>query len=148
MTTATEKPVRTVVDSSVLLPVLANDYRECHWLVTLWDEGRAIPLVNNKTTQEIQIKLYEWSPTPKPLQAQQFVRKCMRPYERNWEIVPLAETADNPKCRDTNDQMFIDIAYAGHADFLIAGDSDLLTMDGQTPFRIIDLQEFRTTMEQ
>ena len=135
--------IRMVVDSSVLLPILANPGRDCHWMVKLWDQGLAVPLVNDRTTQEIRRKLLEWSPTPKPLQAQRFVQNCLRPYERNWEMVPWEDMAHTPRCSDPEDQMFINLGVAGNADILVARDRSLLMMDGDLPFRIMNEQDFR-----
>ena len=99
--------------------------RDCHWMVKLWDQGLAVPLVNDRTTQEIRRKLLEWSPTPKPLQAQRFVQNCLRPYERNWEMVPWEDMAHTPRCSDPEDQMFINLGVAGNADILVARDISL-----------------------
>ena len=43
---------------------------------------------------------------------------------------------DFPRCRDANDQMFIELTSIGKADVLVAGDADLLTMDDEFPFTI------------
>ena len=41
-----------------------------------------------------------------------------------------------PVCRDPQDQMFIDLAYAGRAQVLVTGDDDLVALGGRTPFAI------------
>lgn len=36
-----------------------------------------------------------------------------------------------PVCRDANDQMFVELAAVGKADWLVTGDKDLLVMAGE-----------------
>jgi putative PIN family toxin of toxin-antitoxin system len=43
---------------------------------------------------------------------------------------------DFPQCRDTKDQIFLELAYLGKADILISGDEDLLILKGQFSFAI------------
>jgi putative PIN family toxin of toxin-antitoxin system len=45
------------------------------------------------------------------------------------EPVVVAPNARAPKCRDKDDQMFVDLAIQGHADALVTGDRALLAMD-------------------
>ena len=71
----------------------------------------------------------------------------LRPYERNWEIVPLDSTHDYPQCRDVNDQMFIDLGFAGDAGFVLARDRALLEMNDLVPFMVVDEEQFRKELE-
>jgi putative PIN family toxin of toxin-antitoxin system len=45
-------------------------------------------------------------------------------------------------CRDPKDNKFLELAAACHADFLITGDEDLLTLNPFRKTRIITLSEF------
>jgi uncharacterized protein len=49
-----------------------------------------------------------------------------------------------PQCRDKNDQMFLELAFTGKADFLVTGDEDLLILKAQTPFEIITPLDYLT----
>ena len=58
------KPVRMVVDSSVLLPILASPERDDNWLVRLWDEGIATPLVKRRNDRGDKKKTPRVEPNP------------------------------------------------------------------------------------
>ena len=63
------------------------------------------------------------------------------------EIVDAAlnmELASLPVCRDQYDQMFLVLAQASKADFLVTGDQDLLVLTNtpDLPFRILKPVEF------
>jgi predicted nucleic acid-binding protein len=57
--------------------------------------------------------------------------------------LPYAERVDIsgasrhfPQCRDTKDQIFIELGFCGQADVLVSGDGDLLAMQQDVPFAI------------
>lgn len=135
--------LRVVIDNNVLIPPLTHASPEANWLVALWQSKCIKPLVNDETIAELEAKLLERSPTPKPLQAQRFVRKALRQYRPWYEHIPLQDLHNAPQCRDINDQMFVDLAILGEADFLISRDNDLLSMNSSTSFEILDDAQFR-----
>lgn len=47
-----------------------------------------------------------------------------------------------PQCRDANEQMFIELAAVGKADFLVTGDKDLLVMAAEFGRRIVTAAVF------
>ena len=51
-----------------------------------------------------------------------------------------------PQCRDVNDQMFIELAAVGKAEFLVTGDKDLLVMAPEFG-RIVTAEVFVATLE-
>ena len=60
------------------------------------------------------------------------------------EYLPYIKTIANAKklvspvaCRDLNDAIFLELAFAGNADYLITGDQDLLVLQSQCAFNII-----------
>ena len=137
------EPPRVVIDTSTTLPILTGAEVDDHWLVDLWQSGRIIPLANNETIAELREQVLEHSPYAKDNQARLFVNKTLDRYEPMCEFVQPTVVEDAPQCRDTTDQMFIDLAIAGRADYLIARDSDLLVMNGQTTFQIVHDREAR-----
>jgi len=50
------------------------------------------------------------------------------------ELVPIIEQI--VACRDPKDDKFLELAVDGHADFIVSGDADLLTLN---PFRGIPI---------
>ena len=62
------------------------------------------------------------------------------PYCRSVRIAARLPTL--PHCRDANDQMFLELAAAGKADFLVTGDMDLLLLASDSGQRIVTAQAF------
>jgi len=52
-----------------------------------------------------------------------------------------------PRCRDPDDQMFLDLALAARADVLVTGDGDLLALADKFPIPIVTPAEFCREME-
>ena len=140
------EPLRVVIDTSAALPILIGTGVDSHWLVLLWQSNSIIPLVNSETVAELKEQIIDKSPTAKELQALRFLNKTMGRYEPWCEAVPLTVVPDAPQCRDVNDQMFIDLAIAGGADILFSRDPDLLDMDPDPRFRILDDREGLPTL--
>lgn len=75
---------------------------------------------------------------------------CRRLATRISTVVPQAERARLPQCRDADDQKFLEAALAAQADVLITKDRALLDLSrrkkrqiGRTvPFRILTPEEF------
>ena len=143
MTPEPPRRPRVVIDNNVIIPPLTYENPQANWLVSLWQSGLIKPLVNDETMAELEAQLLERSPTPKPLQAQRYVRKTLRYYAPWCERVPLEDLPSAPQCLDPKDQMFIDLAIIGEADFLISRDRALLSMNCLTSFCILDDAQFR-----
>ena len=132
-----ERPLRVVVDTSTALPVLLLRHPPPHWLAQLWNDRTITPLATNETLAELREKLIEHSPVTGDNQVRLFLRRTSGRYETLCEIIPTPHLPDAPKCRDTTDQKFVDLAIAADADFLLARDPDLLFMAPQPVFQII-----------
>jgi len=50
--------------------------------------------------------------------------------------------ARRARCRDRDDQAFVDLAYSGGAAVLVSGDQDVLALAGKTPFSIESPRRF------
>lgn len=53
----------------------------------------------------------------------------------------------NIVCRDADDQKFLTCSLEGHADYLISGDKDLLSIKQEFPFQIIRPAAFLKTIK-
>jgi putative PIN family toxin of toxin-antitoxin system len=53
-------------------------------------------------------------------------------------IQPWKRLTGLPQCRDPNDRIFLELAAAGRAQWLVTGDRDLLVLKGKLRFEIID----------
>ncbi len=69
--------------------------------------------------------------------------ECRRIARRIDAPAPEAERAQLPKCRDPDDQKFLDLALAVRADCLVTKDHALLELARRTtPFRILNPRKF------
>ena len=143
MTVPPGGPPRAVIDSSVLVPILTYQFPSANWLAGLWKSQRIIPLARQDTLEELSAKLKEKAPTTREYPAQRFAPAALRQYAPWCETIPPKDNTGLPECSDEKDRKFIDLAFAGEADFLITRDRALLAMDPQTPFSILDDAAFR-----
>ena len=140
---------RVVIDTSVILPILILNQPGVSRLLQLWQNSRILPLHNQDTIAELRGKLLENSPTVKHDRAVRFVDAALRRYSLWSQQVPLEEGEPDrtrPQCRDPSDQKFIDLAIIGKADFLIAKDPDLLSLNSCINFQILTEDAFMRTI--
>ena len=146
MSSPQNPPLRVVIDSSVLVAILRHENPGNNWLIQLWRAKGIIPLASLETLHELEQKLLRHSPTPDFYLATKFVERAMRRYEPWCELVEPQDNSDNPKCADPDDQKFIDLAFEGNADVILARDRDLRDMNEQCPFEIMVDRKFRTSL--
>jgi putative PIN family toxin of toxin-antitoxin system len=73
------------------------------------------------------------------------IAQCRRLARRIDAVLPEADRARLPACRDADDQKFLEAAAAAGAEFLITKDRELLRLGGKrsrVPFRILTPAEF------
>ncbi len=58
--------------------------------------------------------------------------------------VPAGGIEGLPRCRDRDDEMFLDLAARGGAEVLVTGDQDLLALAEDVAFAIETPAEFKT----
>lgn len=134
---------RIAIDTSSLLPALTSPRPTSTWIVRLV-KSPAITLIGNRETDdELQRKLREHYAPNHGITAYIPARRAYQVYDQYRAIVAAFPTEPTPQCLDPDDQIFIDLAYAGAADFLLTRDDKLLAIDSRTPFRIIDDREGR-----
>lgn len=142
-------PLRVVHDTSIIRPILlaaaANRRADPadHWLLQLWQSQSIIPIINSATRDELEKNLQAASGNPHFGAARAFTARAMQPYLEHALELPYQRRADPPRCRDANDQKFVDLAYYGSADCLLAADNALLALADLTPFPILTLNQFR-----
>jgi putative PIN family toxin of toxin-antitoxin system len=87
-------------------------------------EGRAVLLASLDTLEELREVLAQ----PKFQLTQPEALALFQMVLSRCEIVLNPEKAE-ARCRDPDDQKFLDCAVAGKADYLVTGDLDLLVME-------------------
>jgi len=110
------------------------------WLRTAWQDGAVTPLVCTATVNELlRVLAY-----PKFRLSRDAITELLA------EFLPYAETVtlsvsetQGPRCRDPDDQVFIDLAIVANADGLVTGDPDLLALADQTSLRVQSPTQWR-----
>ncbi|HEY3910481.1 MAG TPA: putative toxin-antitoxin system toxin component, PIN family [Stellaceae bacterium] len=122
--------MRVVVDTNVFVSAALKDRSPPSNAVHLAAE-RDLILKSSTTEQELLITLAR--PRLAPLIPERFL-VWLEEVLTSAELVPITEQI--VACRDPKDDKFLELAVSGHADLIISGDVDLLTLN---PFRGIPI---------
>ena len=129
------RPVRAVCDTNVVVSALVLSTGRLSQIRAAWQVGALIPLVS-KSTVEALIRVLNYPKFRLTAEEQSELLGDYLPYAETVEVSNIS--VDQVKCRDPDDKKFLDLAIAAHADWLITGDPDLLTLSGQTRLRILE----------
>jgi putative PIN family toxin of toxin-antitoxin system len=114
-----------VFDTNSVVAALLFEHGRLSWLREHWRRDDVAVLVSRPTVEElIRVLAY-----PKFALDRSEIDALLADYLPFTESVVVAPQARAPKCRDKDDQMFVDLAIQGHADALVTGDRALLAMD-------------------
>jgi uncharacterized protein len=135
---------RVVLDTNTLVSALLFRNGRLSWLRLAWQRGDLVPLVCNRTVSEL-LRVLSY---PKFCLGEPEIRDLLA------DFLPFAETlsgiqagTDSPRCRDQDDQMFIDLALAAAADALVTGDGDLLVLADTSAIPIITPAELHGRLD-
>jgi len=136
---ATLKPPRVVLDTNVALSALVFGGETPRALRDAWHSGRCEPLLSSATAAElIRVLAY---PKFKLTAAEQ--ENLLADYLPFCTIVRMpAKLPKTPACRDPFDRPFLELALAGKAQYLIAGDGDLHSLAGGFGCPIVTVATF------
>jgi putative PIN family toxin of toxin-antitoxin system len=120
-----------VFDTNVVLSALLFRAGRLDWLRAHWQESCVVPLISPATARELTRVLGH----SKFRLSEQYRLEALALY------LPYCESLDPVdkcpvECRDSKDQLFLDLAQSGNADVLVSGDADLLILAGQARFLI------------
>lgn len=123
-----------VFDTNIILSALLFNHSQLSKLRQLWQQEKVVPLASKATISELMRVLAYPKFKLSNLEQQDFLN----------EYLPYIKTIANSKklvspvaCRDVNDMIFLELALAGKADYLITGDQDLLVLQAQCSFEIV-----------
>jgi uncharacterized protein len=139
VTKAELKPLRVVFDTNVILSALLFRAGRVSWIVPLWRTGRLVPLVSKESFTEL-IRVLKYPKFALTRLDRQAVLEAFLPYAETVRIQPKK---DIPLCRDPHDQKFLLLATCGHADKVVTGDKDLLSVEGFSTCPIITPDQLR-----
>ena len=115
------------------------------WLREAWASGRITPLISRAAAGEL-IRVLEYprfrlSAVERVILLGDYLPVC--------EVVRVARTTTAliPECRDPDDRVFLELALAGKADFLVTGDADLLSLAARFSVPIVTAERLRVRIE-
>lgn len=124
-----------VFDTSTVVSALVFTRGKLAWLRQHWQTG-CTSLVSKQITQElIRVLAY-----PKFGLSENDRNELLAEYLPFCQVIEAKERCQYI-CRDKNDQMFLDLAVAGHAECLVSSDKDLLVLAPQVSLFCIETPE-------
>jgi uncharacterized protein len=136
-------PPVVALDTNQVLSALVLAGGRLAPLRSAWQSGRVVPLVSTATASELMRVLgypkFKLSAADRDELLADYLPHC-----RSVRIP--ARLPKLPRCRDVNDQMFIELAAVGKADFLVTEDKDLLVMTAEFGQRIVTAEAFLATL--
>jgi uncharacterized protein len=126
---------RVVFDTNTVVSTLLFGSWRLAPLRAAWQEGLLRPLLSAATVQElVRVLAY-----PKFRLLPEEQGELLSDYLPFGEVIrPWKSLAGLPVCRDPEDAMFLELAIAGRAQWLVTGDKGLLALSGRTRFGIVD----------
>lgn len=128
------KVIKVLLDTNTVLSALLFNQPKLSQLRTLWQSGKIIPLGSKATISEL-IRVLTYPKFKLSISEQQSFIDEYLPYIQT--ISMIEKMIDTSICRDINDMMFLELAFAGKTDYLITGDKDLLVLQQRFAFQII-----------
>jgi uncharacterized protein len=125
---------RVVFDTNTVVSALLFDGGRLAPLRVAWQVGMLRPLLSADTVMElVRVLTY-----PKFRLSPEDQAELLADYVPFGEVIkPWRRLPGLPACRDPNDRMFLELAAAGRAQWLISGDGDLLSLGEVTDFEIV-----------
>jgi uncharacterized protein len=120
----TGPPQRMVLDTNAALDWLLFDGPAVQPMKAAVMQGRLLPITNDACFAELERVLHY----PK-LRLDEALRAALRAaYRAAAQWIDATAGEDMPRCRDRDDQKFLDLAAAARADFLVTRDARVLAM--------------------
>jgi uncharacterized protein len=142
------EPLRAVLDTNVLVSALLYGNGELAWLPGAWQAGSVVPLASEGVIDELTRILLQLGQKKFTLECDA-IEAILQRYLSFTEHVPSAAPIEIwlPKCKDRDDQKFLELAYRGRADALVTSDNALLGLARKTPFAILNPVRFRRRVQ-
>ncbi len=118
------RPLRTVLDTNVLVSALLFPEGSTSWLRRMWRSRTILPLVSRETASEL-VRVLGY---PKFSLTGHERDDLLADYLPYCEPVVVEEPLPLPDCRDPFDRPFLALAVSSQADALVTGDADLLAL--------------------
>ncbi len=130
----TARKQRVVLDTNVVASAMLFPGDSTGALRRAWQSGSVVPLVCRATTLELMRVLAY----PRFALTDEEIAQFIADYLPYTEVVVVPEgPAVGPRCRDADDQIFVELAIAGRADCIVSGDKALLALDEVGGLRVV-----------
>jgi putative PIN family toxin of toxin-antitoxin system len=131
---------RVVIDTNVVVSAFVFRSGTLAWLRESIVNGTLTPVVSDETLAEI-VRVLAY---PRFELTAEDRENIITHYMEHAEAVKQPRTrARLPQCRDPHDEIFIRLAHVAHADTIITGDDDLLTLAPDSRIPILSPAAFR-----
>jgi len=134
-----KQPLRVVIDTNLVLSALVFSGGRLTPQRLAWQNHLLQPLISQATAAEL-IRALAYPKFKLTSAEQEELLADYLPYCKTVRI-PTPPPA-TPKCRDTHDVPFLELALVGKADVLVTGDKDLLSLDGSLACPILTADQF------
>jgi putative PIN family toxin of toxin-antitoxin system len=133
---------RVVFDTTTVVSALLFASGRFAWLREHWKGRGCTPLISRTTAGELTRVLGY----PKFRLSQDDRLELLGDYLPYCEIVKETQPSAC-RCRDANDQPFLDLAESGGAELLVSGDHDLLALVSSAAFVIETPENYRVRID-
>ena len=116
---------RVVLDTNTLVSALLFQQGRLAWLKTAWTTGLLVPVVSKATAAEL-LRLLAYPKFQLSRDEQHALLAEYLPYAETVPAIPV--DLDLPRCKDSADQKFLELAHAACVEALVTGDGDLLDL--------------------
>ena len=136
---------RVVLDTNVVLSAILFKHGRLAALRQAWQAALCLPLVSRPTAAELMRTLHYPKFRLSPGDQQELLADYL-PFCGTVRIPP--KPPKTPTCRDASDVPFLQLAIVGHADYVVTGDADLLTLAEHFSRPIVTVQAFLTHLSE
>ena len=132
--------MRAVVDTNVLVSAVILPGSQLGKILLYIRDGSFTLLYHSDTLAEL-VRVLESNRIQKRFQPTSTnIQTAVELVVRYGELIDV--TQHFALCRDPKDNIFLDVAFAGHADVIVSGDKDLLALHPFDDIRILNPREF------
>lgn len=120
-------PPRLVLDTNVVLDLLHYTQNDAQPLLPLLESGQLIALADDRTLDELaRVVTY-----PQFEMDETRGNALVTRYRQQTQLVAAGDAPPLPRCKDRDDQKFLELAGRGNAEALISKDKALLKLKGR-----------------
>lgn len=127
--------MKVVLDTNIFISGIFWQGK-CNQILELWKQGKFIVIMSSEIIEEIVNVLKDF----KIKMPDEMINEWIKLILRNSEIVEITEKFDISN--DIKDNIFIETAVSGNADFIVSQDYHLLNLKEFRNIRIINPEEF------